>query len=391
MPIPTIVLGSATATYCQSMISCFIRLKGTITSEWVFESSLLFITTMDSLAIDAGVIILDFERHLLPPFIHIIALLLLVLVVPLHSAGSGSCLRCPFFVVVFRCLAGQALSVVMSFTECCSPELGVDFASSLTISNPIADPVEVPFRFRDLPKELRFMVYEHTLSFNSIDKYCSDYLELLCTTSDTREPVPHVEKACPSILLVSKDITEEALPILYKTPLNLSCGIFKAHLQDLIVPDLLRNLRYINLSDSGTRHLITPPHHCFSGLCYAVVELAAILRPGHSLKSLTLDYTSPYLAVHLKDCLHNNDKNCGIKSWSKNLLRSIKELHNVEKVSLNIEWTEDVKKEVVQSVKGPALGLLSLPLNVRQKIYGYAADPNDGARALRRATKDLAL
>jgi hypothetical protein len=73
------------------------------------------------------------------------------------------------------------------------------------------------------------------------------------------------------------------------------------------------------------------------------------------------------------------------------LLRSIKELHNVEKVSLNIEWTEDVKKDVVQSVKGPAVGFLSLPLSVRQKIYGYAADPNDGARALRRATKDLAL
>jgi hypothetical protein len=319
------------------MTSYSIGLESTITSEWVFEGSLLFITTMDSLAIDAGVITLAFERHLLPPFFHITTLLLLVLVVPLHSAGPGSCLRCPFFVVVFRCLAGQALSVVMSFTECCSPELGIDFASSLTLNNPITDPVEVPFRFRDLPKELRFMVYEHTLSFNSMDKYCSDYLELLCTTSDTREPAPAVEKTCPSILLVSKEITEEALPILYKTPLNLSFGIFRAHLKDLISPDLLRNLRYVNLSDSGTRHLNPPPHHCFSGLCYAVVELAAILRPGHSLKSLTLDYTSSYLAIHLKECLHNKDKNCGIKSWYNNLLRSIKELHNVEKVSLNIE------------------------------------------------------
>jgi hypothetical protein len=372
------------------MASYFISLKSTIVSEWIFGSGLLFITTMESMATDASVIMLVLQQHLPPPFIHIISLLLLF-VVPVHTAGSDSRLHCSFFVVIFRCLAGQDLSVAMSFTECYSPRFGVDFGKSLTLSNPVTDPVEVPFRFRDLPKELRFMVYEHVLSFNSIDKYCSDYLELLCVTSDTREPAPVVKKACPSILLVSKEIIEEALPILYKTPLNLSFGIFKAHLHDLIAPDLLRNLRHISLSDSGTRHLNPPPHHCFGGLVYAVTELAAILRPGHSLKSFTLDYASAYLANHLRDCLNDKNKNCGIKSWSHNLLRSLKELHNIKKVSVKVEWSEDVKQEAVRSVKGPALGFLSLPLNVRKKIYGYSADLNDGTRALRRATKELAL
>ncbi|KAH0290910.1 hypothetical protein KCU62_g3238, partial [Aureobasidium sp. EXF-3399] len=278
----------------------------------------------------------------------------------------------------------------MSLFECCSPEFGVDFASSLTL-NPIADPVDVPFRFRDLPKELRFMVYEHALSLESIDKYCGDYLELLCTTSDTQKPAPEVEKVCPSILLVSKDITEEALPILYKTPLNLSFGVFKAHVQDLIAPELLHNLRYINISDAGTRHLNPPPHDCFRGLCYTVVELATILRSGHSLKSFTLDYTSDYLSIHLKDCLNVKDKACGIKTWSQNLLSSIKELHNIKQVSISLEWSEEVKQEAIRSMKGPAVGFLRLPLDVRQKIYGYAADHNDGSRALRRATKQLAF
>ncbi|KAI4722145.1 hypothetical protein E4T48_01437 [Aureobasidium sp. EXF-10727] len=278
----------------------------------------------------------------------------------------------------------------MSCTECCSPGFDIDFGSSLTLSNPITDPVDVPFRFRDLPKELRFMVYEYALSFDSIDKYCSDYLELLCATSNTKEPAPDVEKVCPSVLLISKDITEEALPILYKTPLNLSFGIFKAHLEDLIAPELLRKLRHINFSDAGTRHLNTPPHDCFGGICYAVTELATVLRSGHSLKSFTLDYTSSYLSFHLKTCLPQK-KDCGIKSWAHNMIRALKELHGIDKVSLTVDFSEDVKQDIMSRMRGPARGFFSLPLHIRQKIYGYAADVNDGARAFQIATKQLAF
>ncbi|KAI5205159.1 hypothetical protein E4T39_03259 [Aureobasidium subglaciale] len=281
----------------------------------------------------------------------------------------------------------------MSYTKCCSPIVS-PFALSFNfgpVAEPVADPENVPFRFRDLPKELRFMIYEYSLSFDPIDNYCGRYVDLLCTTSNTREHAPKVKLVCPSILLVSGEITEEALPILYQTPLHLSHGISKAKLKDLIAPALLRKLRHVNLSDAGIRHINPPPHDTFTGLCFVAVQLAALLRPGHALKSLSITYTSPYMTLHLEGCLMDKDRACGIKSWTHNMLRGLKELHNVTKVSLNIGLPREMKQGALQCMTGPAQGFLALPLDIRQRVYSYAADPNESASVLKQATRDLAF
>ncbi|THW29074.1 hypothetical protein D6D23_01406 [Aureobasidium pullulans] len=269
----------------------------------------------------------------------------------------------------------------MSLVKCCSP----------AIVDKVSDPVDVPFRFRDLPKELRFMVYEYALSFDSIDKYHSDYLELLCTTANEREPPPKVNMACPSILLVSKDITEEAIPILHATPLHLSFGVFRGELENLISPTLLQNLRYVHLSDAGVHHLNPPPHDCFVGFCFVAGQLASLLRSRHSLKTLTVTYNSAYITLHLRDCLNVIDRACGIKSWTHNLVRALRQLHDINKVSLDVELTKEMRQKLVEDMQGPAQGFFALPLSVRQKIYSYAADPNESISALQRVTKELAF
>ncbi|KAJ5782695.1 hypothetical protein N7457_004469 [Penicillium paradoxum] len=78
--------------------------------------------------------------------------------------------------------------------------------------------------FLDLPAEIRLMIYKHSLNPN---EYVKSYGKLgdhtvspadgpLCTF-----PRSYVERYTPSILLLNKQITTEALHLLYRIPLNL--------------------------------------------------------------------------------------------------------------------------------------------------------------------------
>lgn len=81
--------------------------------------------------------------------------------------------------------------------------------------------------FLDLPAEIRLIIYAHSLDPN---EYVSGYRKiedlLAAETDRTRGPMctyprPHVQRYTPSILLLNKQITIEALHVLYRIPLNL--------------------------------------------------------------------------------------------------------------------------------------------------------------------------
>ena len=80
--------------------------------------------------------------------------------------------------------------------------------------------------FLDLPTEVRLIIYHHSLN-------PSEYVSAYAKITDQEPPYgpndgpscsfprPYVERSTPSILLVNRQITSEALEVLYRKPLHL--------------------------------------------------------------------------------------------------------------------------------------------------------------------------
>lgn len=79
--------------------------------------------------------------------------------------------------------------------------------------------------FLDLPPEIRLMIYAYSLNPN---EYVKSYRKIVKTVALaaigpplSQNPRLYVERYTPSILLLNKKITTEALPVLYRKPLDL--------------------------------------------------------------------------------------------------------------------------------------------------------------------------
>lgn len=125
--------------------------------------------------------------------------------------------------------------------------------------------------FLDLPGEIRIIIYAYSLNPN---EYVSGYRQienlLAAETDRSRGPVciyprPHVERYTPSILLLNRQITMEALDVLYRIPLTLY-GTPSTHftvrqidITEFISEALLQRIRHSILRlDSAGKNFVLP-------------------------------------------------------------------------------------------------------------------------------------
>ncbi|KAJ6119525.1 hypothetical protein N7523_003805 [Penicillium sp. IBT 18751x] len=110
--------------------------------------------------------------------------------------------------------------------------------------------------FLDLPGEIRLIIYAYSLDPN---EYVSGYRKiedlLAAETDRTRGPMctyarPHVERYTPSILLINRQITMEALHVLYRIPLNLYG-----------TPNTYFTMRQMDITEFISEHLLQQIHH----------------------------------------------------------------------------------------------------------------------------------
>lgn len=238
------------------------------------------------------------------------------------------------------------------------------------------------FPFLELPTELRIMVYKLIFNFDAVDKYFEFYTNLIVLSGLPKStPPPGCCRTCPGIILVNREIYQESRDILYNTPIFLTHGILHANLHDVISANLLRNITNMTITDAGVDLTDSKLNITFHGVQHLLRQLSHILQDGHSLKKFKFLVKAEDFNWHLKNCTSSTVP-CGIRHFVDGFKNTIATIRGIKCVIIEADMTEEFKATVIKQMTSEPKALFSLPLKVREKIYSYAADLDDGNKAL---------
>ena len=125
--------------------------------------------------------------------------------------------------------------------------------------------------FLDLPVEIRVIIYEYLLNPNDYVRGYRQIETMIAAHTDRSrgpscaDPRLYVERYTPSILLLNRQITSEALDVLYRIPLILYgtpttyLAMRQMDITEFISEGLLQNIHYgILRLESANKHFVLP-------------------------------------------------------------------------------------------------------------------------------------
>ena len=205
-------------------------------------------------------------------------------------------------------------------------------------------------RFLRLPQELRDMVYEHAADWSDSSRALS---RAVADWSGDADTFSFPGKTTPTVLLLNKQITAEALHVLHRKPLNI---VYPARefADKAKIPSLLGFISHHTIQNVTT---INVDMQCWQWVFNIDEKLANVLAASKNLQNFTLSFS---------DSMKKDFKGSHVQSYpDKNVATSLKRLTNVrglEKVGfkgdLPTVFTEPLR-QIMESQ--PSIALADLP------------------------------
>ncbi|CAK3801485.1 Hypothetical predicted protein [Lecanosticta acicola] len=244
------------------------------------------------------------------------------------------------------------------------------------------------FAFLELPPELRNMIYELALGDPArIKTIFNRYYASL-----VRETVkaPLLRKKAPTILLLNKQIYDEAVGILQTRSIIFNHGLLRIPSVKLVIsPHLLCQVASLEINDKGHRIIKTGIiQDSWYGYMTLLQQLGKILSAGHKLKSLTIDFGDKRLEEHMTACYHAS-YDCSFRDGMRGSANAFWDVRGIEKVvikGLNATHAAQLKARM----ESTPTGFMNLPREIRDMIYEDALDWSDVTTALVRSMANWA-
>ena len=232
------------------------------------------------------------------------------------------------------------------------------------------------FRFLELPAELRVMIYVLLLSLNGVTRFLADYANTYMHEPEGNRH-PYLRLSTPGILLVSRFITSEALHEISKVPLTVTHFHGVPKITQVICPNILQSVTHVTIK---IRHMEEKNYWALlqvRSMQRLSEQLSGLWLWRHNLRKLTIALVDPRTERHLEMCDPNH---CFVRDEIITVLDMFDKLRGIKSVEF-----EGVLgcfgQEAAHKMQRPLnFSFLSLPAELRNKIYSYAVDWSDASK-----------